>query len=182
MHSKWSLLLVLMLVVALFGCGASENESPESPEPTKDPFGASTGGAMGQPSNEAMSQMQNQQPAEMVYLTSPDQTSFIIFVPKPDAETNFKVTDIVWIKNGVPQRKPSFKYSDLSEGDIFWEKYSSKWDIKVKLDKPVASWGELVNSDIIKVLEHDLGKNNNIKMTEDWYFTKTKPTVDSSSG
>jgi len=176
MHSKWSLLLVVVVLVTLLACGSPGKENTESPEPTKDPFGASTGGAMGQPGNKAMSQMQNQQGvSEMIYITSPDKTNYIILVPDPEAKTNFKVAHIGWVKNGVPQKKPGFNYSDLSEGDIFWAKYAGKYDIKVRLNKSVSSWEDLLSSDIISVLEHDLGRHNNIKMTTDWYFTKVQP-------
>ena len=169
---------VTVLCLVLAGC-SSAAEEPEAA--STDVFDASTGAPVykttatvtpatdSQLSSVGDDAQLDDSPAK-IFLTSPDKTNFLILVPMANAKTNFKVSDIMWVRNGIPQKKKSWNWSDLSEGDIFWAKYASKWDIKVRLGNPVSSWSDLLDAEIDDVLEHDLGKHNNVKMTEDWYF------------
>lgn len=200
MDSKWLIWLISLTLLLVIGCsGPGDTEETKS-----DPFAASTGGTnykpsstpSGQgsesnsvsPSNQGSNSYDGSMP---IFLRSEDGKSFVIFEPNPQLKTPFQVKKVSWVNN-CKLKTHNFIWSDLSKGDIFWVKYASKLDVKVKLNKPVSSWADLLTAQIVKgpetkkgrrqsILEDDFGKHNNIKMTHDWYFTQASPYMDAGS-
>ena len=85
----------------------------------------------------------------------------------------------MWRKsNGDVVRRKSFYWVTPRNRDpdnIFWVKYSSKFDIKLVLDRPVTSWQDLLSATIEDVEEDDYGKRDILKIDNTWYFTALNP-------
>ena len=122
-----------------------------------------------------------------IFLTSPDGNTFLGITPdlKPNKKYKFSAKDIYWArKKGESwdiKRKPSFhwvmpkgKFPDTT----FWLKYSSKFDIKLILNKPFNKWEDLFDAKIASggVKEDDFGKRDNLNIDENWCFTGVDPS------
>jgi hypothetical protein len=168
--------LMVACVLVLFGCGSSSDEPA-------DPFGAATGMKGSQAMSSSDSSGEQPPHTKPVYLRNEDGNRFVILVPDPNAITPFGVTMVTSVRKNAGgkcvAKAHQFKWSDLSAkefkkfpGDIFWVKYASKFDIKVQLDTAVASWQELIDSDVLAVFKDNYGKRGYLNMDNTWYFSE----------
>ena len=120
-------------------------------------------------------------PDDLVYLRSEGGETFLILKPdyKPKKKQKFAASEVMWRKsNGDVVRRKSFYWVTPRNRDpdnIFWLKYSSKFDIKLVLDRPVTTWQDLLSATIEDVKEDDYGKRDILKIDNTWYFTALNP-------
>ena len=197
MASKSVIWITVLVCLLILGCNGSQES--ESNAAGKDPFAATTGAPVykGEPSASGNGSSATPTPtsslqgaseydgASPIVVRSPNGKSFVIFEPNPAMKTPFQVKKVSWVNNCKLKEK-NFVWSDMSEGNIFWVKYASKFDVKLKLDREVQSWTDLLEAQIVKgpstkkgsresILEDDYGKHNNINMNHDWYFAVANP-------
>lgn len=124
---------------------------------------------------------------QQIFLTSPNGNTFLGITPdlKPNKKYKYSASDIYWaIQKGESldiKRKPSFRWVMPDEklpATTFWLKYSSKFDIKLILDKPFNKWEDLLDAQITTggVKEDDFGKRDNLNIDENWCFTGVDPS------
>ena len=122
-----------------------------------------------------------------IFLTSPNGNAFLGITPdlKPSKKYKYSASDIYWaVLKGDSfsiKKKPSFVWvmpDDNLPDTTFWLKYSSKFDIKLILDKPFNKWEDLLDAKITPggVKEDDFGKRDNLNIDETWCFTGIDPS------
>ena len=110
---------------------------------------------------------------QQIFLTSPNGSTFLGITPdlKPNKKYKYSASHIYWaIQKGESldiKRKPSFRWV-MPDGKLpattFWLKYSSKFDIKLILDKPFNKWEDLLDA---KITTGGVKEDDKISMQSD---------------
>ena len=204
LKAYWWFGIIVLLSFVLLGCGTNstaEEALGESPTPTKDIFGSSTGMKKTEKPDTPPEPVINDR-GSTIYLRNSTGTDWISisFISDMTQSTNMpgKFEEIVWNtpRRVKPKTSPT-NWDNLScrtprkrprplcpsrASDVFHIKYSSKLDIMVILDKEVSSWNDLLRSRILDkgTLKDRFGssqKQHDIGIDSGWYFTVDQPPV-----